>query len=287
MAEQIGQLSLRAEVIDKTIKGFATQQYKFKPALTVSSTNGWTNTFYRETPSVLTEPLGNAVKGIPRGANFPQASVSWTKISKDVEKYGIEDSIFWEDVLTDNIDVQARTMFRIAERVTKGVDDEIYNVLSEGGTPVNIGSVIIGAGSQWNGANAGIIDDLMYAKEIIGLQNYDTTNLTAFLSLKDHRSIVNYLAGKGAQFPTIGENMATNGNVGKLVGMNLVVSNSVPANQALVVVPNICATWREAYPLSTETIIDPMKSVKIRACEIGVTQLTDPRAVVLISGTAA
>jgi hypothetical protein len=285
MAETIGQVGLRAEVVDKTVKGFAVQQYKFKPQLTISSTNAWNNTFYTEDPNVLSDTAANRVKGVARGANFPQASVSWTKQTKELDKYAIEDNIFWEDVLTDNVDVQARTMFRIAERITKGVDDEIYSVLSQGGAPTTIGSVIIGAGSEWNGTVPMIIDNLMEAKQKIGEKNYNTDNLVAFISPLDHRSMVNYLAGKGAQFPQIGTNVTMNGGVGNLCGINLIVSNSVTGDGALVMVPKIAATWKEAYPLSTETIIDPMKSVKIRACELGVTQLTDPSAIVYISGT--
>jgi hypothetical protein len=178
-------------------------------------------------------------------------------------------------------------MFRVAERVTKGVDDEIWNVLTESRAPTNIGSVIIGAGSNWDGTNAAIIDDIMNAKQQMAEQNYDTSNTVAFVSPKDYRSMVNYLTTKGAQFPQLGTTAASNGVVGTLAGTEIVVSNSVTSKYALVVIPKICATWKEAYPLSTETIVDPMKSVKIRACEIGVTQLTDPRAVVLISGTQA
>jgi hypothetical protein len=125
----------------------------------------------------------------------------------------------------------------------------------------------------------------MHAKQLIGTYNYPTEGLMVFINNKDHRSIVNYLAEKGAQFPQIGNDMATNGKVGNLVGMQLVVSNSVPASYALVVVPKICGTWKEMVPLQTTTKEDPYKSLTVRAVEMGVTQLTDPKAVVLIKNT--
>ena len=65
-----------------------------------------------------------------------------------------------------------------------------------------------------------------------------------------------------------------------------VVSNSVTASNALVAVPKICGTWKAAVPLQTNTTIDPFKSVRIRAVEMGVTQLTDPKAICLIKNTA-
>ena len=74
--KEVGEGTLRAEVVDKAIKGFAKASYKFKQALSVSTTNAWKNYFYREASAALTSPTGNAIKGIPRGANFPQAVVN-------------------------------------------------------------------------------------------------------------------------------------------------------------------------------------------------------------------
>ena len=285
---EVGEAALRAEVVDKTVKGFATASYKFKQAVSISTTAAWKNFFLREASAALVSPTGNAIKGIPRGANFPQAVVSWEKVPTWVEKYGLEDNIYWEDILTNDVDVQARTLFRIAEGVVKAVDDEIWDVLTEGQSPTNIHTFTItntATVGAWNTASAAIIDDLMHAKELIGRYNYPVNNLMAFISPKDHRSIVKYLADSGAQFPKIGEDMARNGNAGILAGVKLIISNSVTASYALVVVPKIVGTWKAAVPLRTETVVDPFKSVKIRAVEMGVTQLTDPGAACLIVNT--
>jgi hypothetical protein len=283
---QVGESELRKEYVDGMVKGFAEAQYKFKQAVTISSTNAWLNTFYQETPTVLTAATGNAVKGIPRGAAFPQASVEWTKQESWVNKYGAEDNIFWEDILTDDVDVQARTIFRITEMVVKAVDDEIWSVLANGGSFATlINGFRIDQDKYWNGLSGAVIDNLMYAKQLIAEDNYDTSDLMAFISPRDHRSIVSWLSGKGAQFPSVGEDMARNGRVGSLAGIRLVVSNSVTTSQALVVKPKICATWKEAVPLQSELVTDPYKSVKVRVVELGTTQLTDPSAVCLITGT--
>ena len=170
----------------------------------------------------------------------------------------------------------------------KGVDDEIWDVLTEGRSVNQIQSVTIGGSANsgpWNTSSAAIIDDLLHAKQLIAEKNYDTSNLMAFVSPEDYRHIMNYLAEKGAQFPTIGATVASNGNVGKVAGVSLVVSNSVTASYALVVVPKRCGTWKEMAPLKTITKEDPMKSLTIRSAELGVTQLTDPKAVVLMVGT--
>lgn len=292
--QTIGATDLRSQFFDKTVKGFATAMYKFKQGVTISPTSAWKNYYYREDPDPLTEPSINTTRGIPRGANFPQASVEWQKLSSTIEKYGMEDFVYWEDILSDDIDVMSRTMFRIAERVTKAVDDQIWSDF--GGTEYASGDALTSSkGIQtivltrslagWDQSTGAIIDNLLHAKQLIAEKNYDTSNLMCFVNPKDYRSIMTYIADKGAQFPNFGEQVARNGQAGKLAGIQLVVSNSVSASNALVVVPRVCATWKELHPLTTTTIEDQYIGIKVRSVELGTLQLTDPNACVLITGT--
>ena len=46
--EQVGSVSLRAEIVDKIVKAAAKPLYKFKQAVLISSSNAWKNTFFRE-----------------------------------------------------------------------------------------------------------------------------------------------------------------------------------------------------------------------------------------------
>ena len=235
----------------------------------------------------MTGPTGNAIKGIPRGANFPQAVVNWEEKSAVIEKYGLEDNIMWEDIRTNDINVQDRTLFRISEGVAKAVDDEIWDELTESQTPVATQSVTIANGWEWDTASAQIIDDLMFCKQLIGVKNYPTNKLMCFISEKDHRSIVKFVTDSGAQFDRLGDETARNGRVQGLAGIKFIVSNSVTASHALVVVPKLCATWKQSFPLSTDLKVDPFRSTRIRAVEEGVTLLTDPQACVLLINTQA
>ena len=287
---EIGSTILRKEIVSGVIKGRADASYKFKQAVSINTTNAWDNSFFREDSAALASQTGYPSK-ISRGGNFPQASVNWTKHIKTIEKYGLEDNIIWEDILTDNINVQARTLFKIADGVAKAVDDQIWDDLTENRNPVDMQSFSVFStnspisGRPWDVASAAIIDDLMKAKQLIGQFNYPTNNLMCFISERDHRSIIKFLTDSGAQYPSISEATATNGKVGKLVGIQFIVSNSVTASFALVVVPKVVATWQAAVPLSTDVTEDPFKSVRVRAVEEGVLQITDPSASVLIEGT--
>src|SRR3990167_5758544 len=150
MADTTGQADLRAENVERVVKGFALMQYKLKQLVMVSPSAAWQESYYRETAADLTGGAGSAVKGIPRLANFPYGEVSWTKASSYILKHGMEGVISFEDEIANNIDVIARTLLRIARAVTKSVDTEIYNALSENDTPVNINELAVASGSEWD-----------------------------------------------------------------------------------------------------------------------------------------
>ncbi len=286
-AEQNATSGLRSEVIDKVIKGFAPNMYKFLQAVSVSPTSGNKLTYWQKESTVLSAPDATApFKGIPRGGNFPQVAKTFQKASSYIVKHGAEDVIYWEDILSDDIDIQAETLSAITETVVCSVDTNIWDTLSESRSPSKIQSITIAAGYSWDTASSAVIDDLLYGVQKIATKNYPTENLMLFVNPRDYRSIVNYVVGKGAQFQMLANDAATNGKVMKLAGVGTIItSNNVTTSYAMLLVPKQCASWKELVPLKTETIIDPFKSVKIRAVQEGITQLTDPDAVVLYINT--
>ena len=89
MADTTGEQDLRTENFEAMVKGFALQEFKMKQLVSVSTSNAWVETYYRETADELTGGSGSAVKGIPRLANFPYGEPSWTKVQSYIEKYGM------------------------------------------------------------------------------------------------------------------------------------------------------------------------------------------------------
>ena len=291
MADTVGQADLRAENVEKIVTGFALQEYRFKQICMISKSSAWQESYYQETAADLSGGLGSAVKGVPRLANFPYGEVSWTKQSSYLTKYGMEGVISWEDAMTNNIDVIARTLLRIGRAVAKAVDDEIWDVISESQSASNINSVAITAGDEWDSAtiaNRDPIQDILNGKKAIAENNYDPDNGSGFLLLspKDYANLLgNANIRNAGQFYT--DAVTKNGRVGQILGLQIIVSNSVTADFALVVIAKEAATWKEANPLTVRTINDPGVKYTIRAWEIGVTQLVNPKAVTLISNTQA
>lgn len=285
--QETGTADLRKEVVDKVIRDIAKPSYKFKQAVRIVKTNAWKQTFFRASTTVLTGASGASVEGIPRGAAFPRATPTTEEVNSYIVKYGLEDFITFEDVESSEIDQVKQIIFKLTQATVSAIDGRIWETLSGDHIGTAIQTVTITGGQTWDASSAAIIDNLMQAKQLIGEKNYDTSGLMAFVSEKDHRSIVNYLAEKGAQFPSVGNDMARNGRVGKVAGIQLVVSNNVTASTSLVVVPKVVGAWRESVSLRSDLKKDAFKGTRIRVVEMGVAQLTDPDAAVLIINTQA
>lgn len=290
MADSVGMADLRAENVSKVVTGFALQEYTMKQLCIIEKSNSWKETYQKETAADLTGGTGSAVEGVPRLANFPYGEVTWTEASSRLVKHGMEGVISWEDAVTNEIDVVARTLLRVARAVAKSVDAEIWDVITESRSASNINSVTITAGDEWDSAtiaNRDPIQDILNAKKAIAEQNYNPDRGGYLLvNPKDYANLLgNANVRNAGQFYT--DEVTRNGKVGRILGLNVVVSNSVTADYAAVVIAKEAATWKEAKPLTVVTIENPGIGYTIRAWEVGTCQLKNPKAVCLISNTAA
>lgn len=287
MADTTGEQDLRAEHFESMVKGFALQEFRMKQLVSVESSSSWIETYYRETATELTGGTGAAVKGIPRLAAFPYGEVSWTKVQAYIEKYGMEGVISWEDAMTNNINVIARTLLRISRAVANAVDSEIYSVLETAAG----NSVAISAGNEWNSAtvaNRDPIQDLLNAKKELYTDNFDPDGNESFLCVSplDYANLLGN--SKFVNSPTYKDaDVIANGVVGRVVGLKILVSNVVTSDKALVVIAKECGTWKQASPLTVFSEADKGIKWTIRAYEMGVCQATTPNAIVTVTNTQA
>lgn len=287
MADTVQQYNLRDENIERMVKGFALQSYKMKQICMIRSGSAWTETYYQENATELTASGVESIKGIPRLASFPSGEVNWTKVQARIAKYGMEGVISYEDIKFNAIDVLARTLLRIGRAVAKSVDDTIWDGLTESRSPTNINSVAIAGGSEWDSttlANRDPVQNILNAKKAIATYNYDPEGAYLVVSPQGYADLLGN--DKISNNPSFrGADVIQNGAIGKVLGLNIIVSNSVTASYALVAVPQECATWVESMPFQTVIIDDPGIKKTVRAFEMGVLQLTNPKAVCLISNT--
>jgi len=277
--QQPGTAELRKTYVDEFVKGYALQNYKFKQALRVKSTDSWNNEFFRESPSDLTAGGKRNVKGIPRGGSFPQAFVKWDKLKSTIRKYGLEQSVPWEDSISSEINVDERVLLRISRGVVKSVDDGIYSTLTS-----DTDIISFSASNKWDTTDAIPLDDLEEAEQKIAENNYDTSNLWVYVSPKAKRYVMKYLVENGNKLQAITDQKTTNANgkIGTIGNKTFIVSNSVEDSKCIVLVPKMVGEWKELMPLTTAVITEPMKDTLVRAAELGQTQITDPKTAAVI-----
>ena len=276
-----GQADLRAENISKVVVGFALQEYVMKQLCMVQSSNSWTETYYQESAADLTANGNLSVEGVPRLANFPHGEVSWTKTSGRNVKHAMEGTISWEDAKTNNVPVIARTLLRIARAVAKSVDGVIAAaILADAGNTT-------AANATWdNGviSNRDPIQDILDAKALIAIDNYNPdkngfllVHPTNYAELLGNANVRN-----AGQFWT--DSATKNGRVGMLLGLSVLVTNSVTEGGAQVVIGKEACTWKSVVGLKVHSIEDPGIKFTIRAYEVGQIQTINADAICSITG---
>lgn len=288
MADTTGEQDLRKEFIDGAVKAVALMEYKLKTLCTVDSSSAWTETYYRETNSELTGggvASPTTVKGIPRLAPFPYGEVSWTKVSALIEKYGMEGMISYEDARLNNIPMIQRTVLRIGRAVAYAVDSQIASVM----TAQAGNTFAITGGNEWDSAtvaNRDPVFDILTAIQYLRADNIDALNGNGYLVVNgtDYTNLIsNSKITNNPSFKTA--DVVSNGVVGQIAGLKIMVTEVVPADSAFVVVAKEAMTWKEATPLTVLQIEDPGIKTTIRAFELGVCQVPSPNAICKITNT--
>ena len=281
---RVGDKDLRAENVSKAVKGFALKKFKMMTPLLKVKSNAWTETYYRENKAELT-PAGETfkIKGVPRLAAFPHVSVDYTKHSATHIKFAAEDVISMEDKLTDDIPVQARSMLRVARSITNDIDLFIYTELSAT-TGINTAA----ASATWNNpteSNRNPITDILTGIRFIQVDNYDPLeNGYLMVNLLDYQNLlINSKVINNPSFKTA--DVVSNGIVGQLCGLNIIVSSSVADDEFMIIVGNQAATWQEVVPLTSAVIEDKGIKFNIRSWQIGHLQVTDPEAIFVGTNT--
>ena len=184
--DTVGEADLRAEDFDSIVKAIALQEFKMKGVVMNSSSNAWAETYYAEAADELTAGTNLTIKGVPRLAGFPYAEPSWEKKTAYIEKYGCETIISYEDEISSNIPVIARSLLRVGRAVANAVDTQIYTALS-GASGINTQAT----NAQWDNAvisSRDPISDIMNAKRELYIDNFDPDGNEASLLLSPPRS---------------------------------------------------------------------------------------------------
>ena len=282
-----GAAALRATNVSAIVKQVAEQTYKFKNLLASQSSTAWIESFHRESASELRD---SGIEGVPRMSDFPSSTPEWEKIDTTMAKFALESEVSIEDESTNNIPMMLRIQRRLGRRIAKQVDDRIWAVISESQSPSDINEVATASGSTWDNATRADRhpqEQILEAEEKIGDNFYEADLL--IINRKDFRLIIQNDDILDAYDPKnnllASTNISGNGMKGTLAGLQMVVSASVTADNAMVMESKTAATWAAVSGLRvTVETVEGIKKI-LKAWEIGVTQLTDPKAITLITNT--
>lgn len=283
MADTIGEIDIRGKNFERAVKGFANKLYKLSQVLMNEKSNKDSENYYRETSTPLTAGGNRDVSDIARGALPPELHPSWTLVTTYHRKFMGQALIFYEDSLTNAINTQARTSFRVAESLVNAKDLYIYAQL----TAATSTSGVVASADDWNSAtvaNRDPIGDILIGQAAMMDNNYDVLangyilmKPVSYASLLRNSKVINNPSFKTAD-------VVSNGRVGQIAGLTIIVSVNVDEDEAMIVMGNRAATWKGVVGLRSAVITDQGVSIKVRAWEMGHIQITDPQALYTITG---
>lgn len=284
----IGESTIRGINVTKMLKGFAEENLIFKKMVTNSKSTAEEIRWYQKTAGFLdtTDSTGMTASRIPalgRLSKPETITADFTRNTSYARKFAFEsEPIPIEDIKGSDVQVLQTHVRDVGRAIAKQVNDRIYNILTESQSPVNINSTASTA--AWDDGSVNAIKDIMTGIRKIMTNNYVPDTL--LLSPIDYQNLVIYLVDtKGSSIPEFSSDAVKTGMVGRFLGLNVVVSNSVAADSACIAAMKQAVTYQEFMPMSSAIITDEGVSKTFRGWTIGEALLTDPKAVHLTTNT--
>ncbi len=286
MADTWREADVRKEYIDSAVKAVALDLAKLKTLCTIDSSDAWTESYFRETNDDSTGGgTYSSMSGIPQMAPFPFMQVTETKVSSVVGKYGDETVISLEMQQAATVPMLQRHILRMGRKLNYQIDVAIeYAMANSYGN-----TFAITAGNEWDSAtvaNRDPVYDMLYGIEMLRVDGVDALNGNGYLVVNgtDYTNIISNT--KVLNHPTYQSVSAVeNGQVARLCGLTIMISETITADTAFIVVKGEALVWKQAQALQVVQIEDPGKSTTIRAWERGCVQVHAPNAICKITNT--
>ena len=261
-------VDLRSEFIDSAVKAVVKIEEKWKAMCTIDSSSAWTESYFRETnDDDVDGGTGSPIKGVPEFAPFPFIDVTETKVSSTIDKYAGESIISLEAQSNITVPMLQRKIYRIGRKIIFQVD-----VAIEASASTNAGnSLAIAAGNEWDSAtlaNRDPVKNFLDAIQTLRVDGIDALDGSGIIVLNgtDYTNVISNT--KVLNHPTFKEvSVIKNGRVHMLVGLTIVISEAVQADQAYVLVEKKGMVWKQAEAMKVVTTEEVGKWTIIRAWE--------------------
>lgn len=276
------------ENIDSGVKAVVKIEERWRAMCAQDSSSAYTETYFRETNDDSTDGgTGSPIKGLQPMSPFPYIDVTETEVSTITEKYAAEALMSMEAIADLTVPMLQRKVYRIGRKIIYQIDVAIKTVVrAEAGN-----TVAITAGEEWDSAtiaNRDPVKTFLDAIQTLRVDGIDALNGNGKIVLngQDYTNVI--ANSKILNHPTFQSVSAVqNGVVASLVGLDIIISEVVDADEAYVLVAKQGMVWKSRQALQTSMVVTPGKSTLISAWERGVFQLQAPNEVCKITNTRA
>ena len=276
---------LRKEHIDTAVKAVVKIEEKWKALCAVDKSDSYTESYFQETnDDEVDGGTYSPIRGVPEFAPFPYVDVKETKESSVIQKYAASSLISMEAGQYATVPMLQRKIYRIGRKIIYQVDTAIY-----AGVKADFGNTVaITAGYEWDSAteqNRNPIKDILDCIQALRNDGIDALNGSGCLVVNgtDYTNLISN--SKVLNHPTYTSGVMSNGRTGSILGLTIVISEVVDADESYVLVKKQGMVWKEANALTTVTTVTPGKYTQIDAWMRGVFQLQAPNEVCKLTNT--
>ena len=286
MPDGAGQALIRGLNIDKVSKDMLEEASIFKNEVKNESTSSREIRWYQKTSGLLTATTPAKISAIAYGARPFVLRRTWTRNTSFTKKYLLDsEMIDMEDETDSDVQVFLNTAEDLTDAVAFDRDSDIYTVISEGGTPTLINDVTsVAAWNATSGQNP--YADVTQAEQLIREGTNRNPVLKIYLNPKDHKSLKDWLVTvKGSSIPGFSSQLVENKPLIMFDSKQVIISDNVPADEAMVANLERGAIYKEFSGLKTSIITEEQIGRKLRIGTNGITLLVRPEYIALISNT--
>ena len=287
MVETSGQALIRDVDIQKGAIAEFEEALIIKALISSKPTKAREVKFWQKTTGYLTLTAPAKLSNIAPGARPFVAETSWTPQTKYTIKYMLDSPMInMEDESDSEVQVFRDNAKDTSEAIANDVDSDVWNVISEDQTATNITSVTTKA--AWDAASGqDPFLDIMAAKtEIREQTKRSIRNGALLMNAKAEQDLLVWLVStKGSSVPNFASEKVGTGTIDKFAGLQVVVSETITSDYAMVGDLKQAANYRTFKPFTTVIINEPLIGRKIRSSTNGIAILIKPKFITLIDGT--
>ncbi len=272
------------ENIDSGVKAVVKIEERWRAMCAQDSSSAYTETYFRETNDDSVDGGdGSPIKGLQPFSPFPYVDVAETEVSTITEKYAAEALMSMEAIADLTVPMLQRKVYRIGRKIIYQIDVAIKTVVrADAGN-----TVAIAAGDEWDSdteVNRNPPKTVADAIQTLRVDGIDALNGSGLLVLNG-QDYTNFITNtRVLNHPTFKSVSAIqNGRVNEFMGLTVVISEVVDADEAYVLVQKQGMVWKSKQALQTSLVVTAGKSVLASAWERGVFQLQAPNEVCKIT----